>query len=138
MDAKKLFEYAPTWAQWAAIQPSGKVAFSDKRMVLSPNAQWWEPDSGAELFMENEYLITGIPEDWMFTQVDRDRYRTRTTEVTVHRNDAHFTDSMATRIRVTDDGGGEYLELEQLRGVVKLELGELERIVQVARTMIAK
>lgn len=70
MSRPNLFKCAPEWAQWAAVQPSGYVVFSDKPMVLNTKLGQWTSADGAQ-WLEQEYR-TVDPSGWMFSRTPRD------------------------------------------------------------------
>ena len=70
MSRPNLFKCAPEWAQWAAVQPSGCVVFSDKPMILNTKLGQWTPIDGAQ-WLEQEYR-TVDPSGWMFSRTARD------------------------------------------------------------------
>lgn len=70
MSRPNLFKCAPEWAQWAAVQSSGYVVFSDKPMVLNTKLGQWTPIDGAQ-WLEQEYHVVD-PSGWMFSRTPRD------------------------------------------------------------------
>jgi len=70
MSRPNLFSRAPEWAQWAAVQSSGCVVFSDKPMVLNTKLGQWGPIDGAQ-WLEQEYHLVD-PSGWMFSRTPRD------------------------------------------------------------------
>ena len=67
---QSVFENAPDWAQWAALQPDGKVAFSDKPMVLK-NGNWWEMSDDSERFMQEWPQVDFARDAWQFSLIER-------------------------------------------------------------------
>ena len=70
MSESNLFDHAPDWAQWAAVQSSGCVVFSDKPMILNTKLGQWTPIDGAQ-WLEQEYHVVD-PSGWMFSRTPRD------------------------------------------------------------------
>ena len=70
MSRLNLFNCAPDWAQWAAVQSSGCVVFSDKPMLLNTKLGHWAPIDGAQ-WLEQEYRVVD-PSGWMFSRTPRD------------------------------------------------------------------
>ena len=66
-------------------------------------------------------------------------YKTTITQVTIHKADesAVFGES-ATRVKLEDEGAGQYLILEQDGGSISLDPEELELIIIEARKIMAQ
>lgn len=62
MSKSNLFDHAPDWALWAAVQLNGCVVFSDKSLFLNHVMGCWQPAPGAK-FVEREYQVT-LTDDW--------------------------------------------------------------------------
>ena len=61
----------------------------------------------------------------------------RTTQVTVAPEDADtFSDERATMISITDDGGGEFVEVSQLCGKIQIDTNEWLFIRQAIDSMM--
>lgn len=67
---QSVFESAPGWVQWAALQPDGKVAFSDKPMVLE-NASWWAMSDDSERFMQEWPQVEFSRDAWQNSLIER-------------------------------------------------------------------
>lgn len=64
------FENMPEWARWAALQPDGKVALSDKPMVLK-NGNWWDMSDDSERFMQEWPQVDFARDAWQFSLIER-------------------------------------------------------------------
>lgn len=67
---QSVFENVPGWVQWAALQPDGKVAFSDKPMVLK-NGNWWDMSDDSERFMQEWPQVDFAHDAWQFSLIER-------------------------------------------------------------------
>lgn len=67
---QSVFENVPGWVQWAALQPDGKVAFSDKPMVVK-NGNWWEMSDDSERFMQEWPQVEFSRDGWQNSLIER-------------------------------------------------------------------
>ena len=67
---QSVFENAPEWARWAALQPEGKVAFSDKPMTVK-NGNWWEMSEDSEWFIQEWPQVDFARDDWQNSLIER-------------------------------------------------------------------
>lgn len=67
---QSVFESAPGWVRWAALQPDGKVAFSDKPMFVK-NGCWWEMSDDSEQFMQEWPQVEFSRDGWQNSLIER-------------------------------------------------------------------
>jgi len=67
---QSVFENVPGWVRWAALQPDGKVAFSDKPMVVK-NGSWWEMSDDSERFMQEWPQVEFSRDGWQNSLIER-------------------------------------------------------------------
>lgn len=64
------FEDMPEWALWAALQPDGKVVFSDRPMTVK-NGNWWRPHDDAQWFVQEWPQVDFARDDWQNSLIER-------------------------------------------------------------------
>ena len=65
-----VFKNVPVWARFAALQPDGKVAFSDRPMVLE-SGNWWRPHDDAQWFVQEWPEVDFARDDWQSSLIER-------------------------------------------------------------------
>ena len=68
---QSVFKNMPIWARFAALQPDGKVAFSEKRMFLHRHGQWWSPHDNAQWFVQEWPEVDFARDDWQNSLIER-------------------------------------------------------------------
>ena len=64
------FEDMPEWARWAALQPDGQVAFSDRPMTVK-NGNWWTLHEDAQWFIQEWPEVDFARDDWQNSLIER-------------------------------------------------------------------